>query len=382
MSAHYEIVPYEPKLKEQVVDLQTNLWSPSRALNTAYFEWKHERNPYVTAPLVYLAMHDGRVVGMRGFFGVEWEAGLPPQRFPGLYADDLVIAPAHRNQGLVHRIMATALKDLASRGHRYLFNLTAGPVTFVSSLSMGWRSAGSMQPMCWLPWSVELRRRVGRIVRRIPLASDNMDRLRSRWSARRSPSVADMDRERLRRFSRSFPCISLEQTPRCAGMADLVERIGRRGRIQHVRDRRYFEWRFQNPLSRYRFLYWDKAGLDGYLVLQEYTSEFAEQGVLNVADWEGSDATVQAGLLRAAKRCAGQRRLDAWSATLPPEKRAVLAANGFTLVRHAGSIAQQCPALLVRPVRDEDVRGEWLLAGRGLLDLENWDVRMLYSMHG
>ena len=36
-------------------------------------------------------------------------------------------------------------------------------------------------------------------------------------------------------------------------MAELVERSGDT-RIRHVRDSQYFQWRFQNPLSRYRYL--------------------------------------------------------------------------------------------------------------------------------
>ena len=44
---NYEFVRYQPDLKGQVVELQTHLWSPSLALNTAYFEWKYERNPYL-----------------------------------------------------------------------------------------------------------------------------------------------------------------------------------------------------------------------------------------------------------------------------------------------------------------------------------------------
>jgi hypothetical protein len=76
-----EFVRYQPDLKGQVVELQTHLWSPSLALNTAYFEWKYERNPYLVEPLIYLVMYHGKAIGMRGFFGVQWEGGVPAQRF-------------------------------------------------------------------------------------------------------------------------------------------------------------------------------------------------------------------------------------------------------------------------------------------------------------
>jgi GNAT superfamily N-acetyltransferase len=149
---NYEFVRYQPDLKGQVVELQTHLWSPSLALNTAYFEWKHERNPYLDEPLIYLAMYHGKAIGMRGFFGVQWEGGVPAQRFTSLYADDMVIAPEHRRRGLVSELMTSAIEDLDKQGYEYVFNLSAGEITLHSSLSMGWRSAGWAHPMRRRPW--------------------------------------------------------------------------------------------------------------------------------------------------------------------------------------------------------------------------------------
>jgi hypothetical protein len=109
--------------------------------------------------------------------------------------------------------------------------------------------------------------------------------------------------------------------PRCAAMADLVERLGSTGQIRHLRDKEYFEWRFQNPRSRYRFLFGGKAGWGGYLVLQEYTSEFADAEGVNLVDWEGATTAVQADLLQAAVSYAGERSLMMWSATFARSNR-------------------------------------------------------------
>ena len=91
-------------------------------------------------------MHGGKAIGMRGFFGVQWECG-PTIHFTNLYADDMVIAPEHRNRGLMPKIMTFAFEDLATKGYEYAFNLSAGSATLHSSLSMGWRSAGWVRPM-------------------------------------------------------------------------------------------------------------------------------------------------------------------------------------------------------------------------------------------
>lgn len=384
MDLSYEIVRYQPEFKKQVVELQTHLWSPSVALNTAYFEWKYEHNPYLDEPLIYLALHDGKVVGMRGFFGVQWEAGFPPQKFPSLYADDLVIAPEHRRRGLVRRIMGAALEDLASREYQYVFNLSAGPVTFLSSLSMGWRSAGSMQPMHWKPWQVIFQKRLHRYMKRLPMLGCYADRLFFWLSEKRRWSKLDMDVDQDRGKSRfkAAPWISIENNPRCTAMAELVERIGSHGQIRHARDQEYFEWRFHNPLSRYRFLFWEKSRLEGYLVVKEYTSEFANTDQMNIVDWETTSTQAQAELLGAALNVAMDKELIIWSATLPDKTKLLLEENSFKLVKQAEGVAQQIPAVLVRPFRNELLEGDWLLAGRRLLDLTSWELRMIYSMHG
>ncbi len=68
----YELLKYRPELKEQILKLQTHLWSlwsPDLALNRAYFEWKYDQNPYIDQPLIYVALCNGEVVGMRGLMG-------------------------------------------------------------------------------------------------------------------------------------------------------------------------------------------------------------------------------------------------------------------------------------------------------------------------
>ncbi len=98
---NYQIVPYRPELRDQVVSLQTHLVSPDVALNSAYFAWKHERNPYTAGPIAYLAMAEDKVVGMRAFLGANWRCGANATTHLWLCACDLVVDPAHRGPGLL-----------------------------------------------------------------------------------------------------------------------------------------------------------------------------------------------------------------------------------------------------------------------------------------
>jgi len=51
-----------------VAELLQEFWH-DKDLNAKYFIWKHEQNPYLQEPMVYLMLVDEKVVGMHGFHG-------------------------------------------------------------------------------------------------------------------------------------------------------------------------------------------------------------------------------------------------------------------------------------------------------------------------
>jgi GNAT superfamily N-acetyltransferase len=373
MAAPYEIVRYRPELKKQVVELHRHLIRFDQSLSAPYLEWKYERNPYLEQPLIYLGLSEGRVIGMRGMCGAVWQVGSPPESFLALCAGDFVIAPEHRNKELATRLMRAAFEDLAASGQEYVFSLSGGPVTVLASLATGWKSVGSMKPVG--------RRSVRRRVR------SWMSEQRFLWryakkllSVRERQPFSGLDTAGGRRRGDVGPRVTFDRAPRCEAMAKLAGRLGHDGRFRHVRDGRYFSWRFQNPIRVYRFLYWEDVRLEGYLVLQRDLTR-PNLTRTNIVDWEASDNRVRAELLEAAIAWGGFHELVTWAAALPRESQPVLSAAGFEPVDQAKT-ARGLPCVLVRPVREDRLGEDWTIAGRRLLDPANWDLRMLYSMHG
>jgi GNAT superfamily N-acetyltransferase len=371
----YSVIPYDPGLKQQIADLQRHLWSGDADANMAYLEWKYERNPYWANPLIYLATSGGRVVGMRGMFGSEWEIGTGGEPFAIPCADDFVIAPDHRNHGVSSLIGRAALDDLARRGHRYVFSLSPGPVTLVTSLLSGWRRVGAMRPL-WHRRPADLVRRSRARLSRTPVLWRLADPLRRLGALRPLFRRLDQLGQHPRR-GRSGE-IRLEREPRAGAMADLVRRLGHDGRIRQVRDERYLAWRFQNPLHEYRFLCCGGDRLEGYLVLQAYRPD-RSRGV-NIVDWEGTTDRVRADLLRAAVEWGNFEQLSIWTATLSDEALGQLAAAAF-VPPVAGSWLRS-PNVLVFATREAARDQEPTLGGRRLLDVAEWDMRMVYSMAG
>jgi len=370
----YEITRYQDGHKEQVLRLQQHLWSRDAALNRAYFGWKYESNPYLPDPAICLALHQGEVVGMRGIVGARWRLGTAGRTQDLPFTDDFVIAPEHRNQGLASSLIHATFGYAAELGYPFLLSLRAGHITLLASLAAGYQSIGAMEP-------VGLIRR-----RRAPFyrVTQRLQGRRFVWrfanaSLLRAPSDRRpfhvLDRTGQEPGPRPYPHISIGREPRPDAMADLVERLPRDDRIQHVRDREFFDWVFRNPRLEYRFLFWSRERLDGYLVLHRELPPRPGPVSVWVSDWEGTDDAICRELLETA--VSGRfARIATWTATFPESSRALLDRCGFEPT-DLEARARGRPAALIRATRDDQLDREWTLDGRRVLNLDGWKLRLL-----
>ncbi len=335
----YQILPYAPEFRDKVLELQTHLWSPDAKVNSAYLKWKYEQNPYLETPLITMALAEGKVIGMRGMYGAKWRMGSPGQTRTILVGGDLVIAPDHRKRGLVKRINTAAIARLSDLGHDYVLNFSATPATFFSSINSGWRSVG--------PY---------------------------RMAARGPGEVSPELQTRVRQAERH---VSIKKIPKPTNMEELVVRAGRHGPMQHVRDRRYYAWRFQNPLCVYRFLFWQDRGLEGFLVLR--TARYNRAKVTQIVEWEATRSSVFEDLLFTALHHNRSHATAIWTAAMPSRAMRALRNAGFRRVDESSGVENYQPGVLVRAVDDEVPADRWAMAGLPLLDNANWNLRMIYS---
>jgi GNAT superfamily N-acetyltransferase len=372
----YHFVRYRDEHKQLVSALQQHLWSPDVRLNADYLDWKYHRNPYIREPLIYMAFSGDRLVGMRGASGTRWEVGESQVQFVLPYADDLVVDPAHRVQGLHRRMMEFGLDDLARRGFPYVINLSASKVTALGSLRMKWRRAGGVQP----------------VQRRVPSAkvldrlADQMRRWHLLWRwADDVATVQGPSGERL--FHRLDKCLATASNPRqgrslfisslplAREMADLVARLPVDGRIRHVRDETYFNWRFSNPMRSYRFIYVGSEGIEGYLVLHRSLGYVSDR--VRIVDLEAENDRTREELLEAVVNCGAFPNLRAWAAAMPRPAAAALHRHGFEQVD-----GEYEKSILVRSLVEDELKEPWSLGGRPIDEALSWDLRMIYSMEG
>lgn len=363
MEYKYEIVRYRPEFKTEILKLQTHLWSPDLNLNARYFEWKYELNPYLDSILIYMALGDRKVVGMRGMYGARWQIGNSNHSFLVPCAGDFVIDPDHRNRGLLTEIMKAAFSDLDKLGHKYVFNLSAGRITLLGSLAMSWRSVGSMEVMK-LHRNSETNKKP--TVKRTLHPSDEI-----------LHPFHYLDRICLKRSHNVSPHVQSAESPRPEEMAELVARVGVDGRISHSRDKQYFTWRFLNPLSLYRFLYWQGSKMEGYVVLQ--TPVLGDNINVNIVDWLSNNLEVLTELLHVVVQLGDFANINIWTATVPEDVKKVLRNFGFSYSENTTSITKSKHMLLLRSISNKLLGEDWILENHRLLDMTNWSLRMAYS---
>jgi hypothetical protein len=349
----YRLVRYHPKYDDEIVSLQTGLWSRDLATNSAYLAWKYKQNPYLREPLIYLALENNRVVAMRGFYGAQWEIGRSGQTVTLPCAGDTIIAPEHRRRGLLRQMVHFERTDSALNTFPYVFSFSATPAVYFCLLREGWQSIGAYKTLTRRPSPIQRFLRSKRLLK---------------WVQKHKADVG---------FWRAA-AIQTSLKPRIEDMAMLVARTAQPDKIRQHKDSGFYAWRFRSPLSRYQFFYWQEAVLKGFLVVQR--PHHSTIGSIQLVDWAATSSEVLTDLLGAALNCAGLGGMQTWSATLPEATVAALTQRGFAaLAEDCSAGTEYSPSLLGQCLNTSRGDDKLSLAGLEIFDLRNWDLRMACS---
>lgn len=374
--SRFEVVLFRPEFREAVVHLRRHSYENEFPEAHEYLEWKYIQNPWIHEHLLYVSLDEnGTVCGMRGAYGTAWRTPHGTVVIP--CADDLTIVNEHRNSGLLTTLLRAMLDDITRRGYPFLINTSAGRVTTLQSLAMGWKSVGAMEPVAFRGWRARLR-------------NESRTHLRGRrlvWRlAPRDEGQRPSDPRPFERLDRAGGAttrgglfITVEKEPRVQAMADLAARSPHDGRIRHVRDTDFFGWRFRNPSREHRFLFAEREGrLEGWMALSRRVLNAAPFIPYHFVDWETGEAAILAELLRCALAWGRFDELGAWSGTMCAEDRALLESAGFRPdAPHLR--ARGLPCVLLKKLGPD---GNWTLGGLPAPDPKQWDIRMVDSMRG
>ena len=174
--------------------------------------------------------------------------------------------------------------------------------------------------------------------------------------------------------------LSVSQEADAPAMAELANASAIPGLIRHIRDLKFFNWRYSNSQMDYRFIYWRDTKLRGFLVLQK---KRGSADYVRIADWEAENEEILKCLFNVAIKFGKLTPLSIWSSALSEDMVSFLCDSGFVLTDESRGVEGYSPGLLIKSLGDDGADStadsNWEVSGRRIDDIANWDLRPIYS---
>lgn len=115
-------------------------WKPGDP-NEAFFEWKHDRNPFGRSPAWVAVSPDNEIVGLRVFLCWEFEEPGSTNRITAVRAVDTATHPDWQGKGIFTKLTLAAVEELKQDGLDLVFN-TPNDQSRPGYIKMGWQVVG------------------------------------------------------------------------------------------------------------------------------------------------------------------------------------------------------------------------------------------------
>ena len=365
--ADFEIIRYTPEFEMQVAKLQSRLWFEDLDTNLRYLHWKYHQNAHGPKPIIFLAIADGRVVGMRGFWGAEIELEMPSVLQPIYKVGDAVVEEHYEKKGIFDALMTAGIKAIRRQGHTHILSFGASNMTFLAQLASGWQATAALEEH--LRHRCDKWHQIRHVMKSIPIL---------RRVARRLPKHnsenAFINLNNSKVCSRP-PQLVWTKEARVDEMAQFVYRLGHDGRVRQVRNTKYLHWRLSNPMHIYRYVYWYEGDLEGYLILEAWRGK---SEYVSVIDAEATRNEILLKMMEWVTNILRCSEITTWARCLPSDLSQHLAQFGFRQQEYPAAFGKNLPCIMVRSLNDGEP--DWCCSGIDLRDLDNWDMRRLYVL--
>lgn len=337
----------------QALDVLQYLYGDNLDSNLSYFKWKYHDNPYAEDPLGMVALHQGKVVGFRGYFATMWQINEKNDKMIVLCPGDTCVHPDHRRKGLSVAMGNKAMEEYARR-YKIFFNFSATKNSLPGYLRMGFVP---LVPKTYLTRciGVGLLKLIWK------------EKTRSGW---RQERIAFGE----------FNDIVVSDRPRPKEMHTVIasEDINST-KITLRQDEDFFGWRFNNKKNRYVFYYHRKNNVTtGYVVVG--VSPITGRGY--ILDYAQSDDKAIERILSYAVKMKHFDVLSIYNFGLSDNLLKTLYGLRFkinSLIRTIEKKVKGELPLLLRPVRREYVENDFFLKGLDMRKIENWTIKGICS---
>lgn len=341
----YRIEEFRPELLDGMASVFGLLLGRNSDRSRECLQWKHLEAPTGGGPILLAVTHGAShdVVGMTGYIPTKFAIGSTGRVVRLACWVDLVVRPDHQKRGLGALLETESTTVLKRKGFPAAIGLSQNPATTALSSGRGWLPIGhATHARLGQPRTADGTSSGGGRLQR--LARRGIRAVRRRIASVAPSSFSLFDRRAPRDAPAGFP-VEASRDPRPAAMVRLAAACEDGRRLQRVRDEEYFQWRFRNPISNYRFLYkWDDDRLRGFLVMQEFVNQ--TDGRVAFVDITTESSQVAVDLLRSALALGGFGHVTMLAHSLADDVHEYLGRHGF---RFEGP-RRGVPSLILKPL--------------------------------
>ncbi|MWV65477.1 GNAT family N-acetyltransferase [Halorubrum sp. JWXQ-INN 858] len=352
----YTIRMYEPGDREEFLDLFETVFGGG---SEEWFRWKYPGNPYVSHVPMFVAEHDGELVGARPYMAFRLRIGGETPL--GLQTGDTMVHPDHQRRGLFTRMTQRSFDYYGDLDDRVLTFSVPNALSRPGYRKLGCHEVGPL-PAHYRPANPGALAggKIGLVGR---AAAPVVRRLLDRRSAR-APTPADVDVTRH------------DSVPERA-LVDLYERTIPR-EIHALRDERFYGWRFDRPDWEYRtyVAHQGEEPVAGAVVGRQQRGGADTVAIADVVPMVADDARdrgLRGILARVVEDHADADAIVASRSVIPAE---LLSEHGFFADDAPPLSATATPTVLISRVFDGTDDPPWTIAGRDLRSLEDWRLAL------
>ena len=357
----YEIAHFRPDHEAQVLEVLKELWAQGDATRAKLFRWKYLENPHADRPLGIVALHNGRVVGFRGYFADRFVLDGHNDNIGVLHPGDTCVDPGHRNKGLSVAMGRLAMQYDTSK-YRLFMNMSCSKSSLPGYLQLGF------QPLA----------------KRVRLMQHGQNPLRwlsHIWQRRPSAQVRPLTDSRIE-FGR-FGNILVTDSPLPAEMASIIEAQGHAKAVLRLhQDQAFFAWRYRNPVQKYVFYFLlDGDVVCGYVAVGISANNLGGE----ILDYGGRDDQALREILSYIDRNRHFMALSVFSYGIDDRLRKVLTDLRFSAVHSLqtflkkGSTEKLAFPILIRPTAKSFTEKEFMIDGIDLRNIDSWQLKPICS---
>lgn len=324
------IKPFESKYRDGVVTVLENLWPWDEAERYARFDWEYLGNPNHEKNLAVVAVNEKEeVVGFRG-----WVPGIVISNgkdYLVARAADAVVSPYNRRQGVFQKMTIYSLEYLEKNGVDAILNLTSNSQSNPGNLKLGWVPIGQLNIWYRLVISFKKKR------------------------------LSEVDRIRKGKYQ-------IEITPYIPGGLQFNYQ---ESRIAFSMNDGQLDWYSKFPgVNFITVVAYDSNGKTAGILIFKMTCNTKKTVLfyLNIKDKKLAKI-----MFKVAKRYLPTGIISVWGMALNEDKVNILKSFGFFKIPFYEKL-RKLPPILVRSMNNSEVHEGWLLGGKDIRDLNNWEL--------